>query len=140
MHASASAGLIAVGLAVSGCGAAGSGGGDFEGAEREVAEAVESLQSASRTQDGPREICSELLSRELVERLEAGDSSCTTEIRHAIADADLYELTVTDVTVSGSSATARVESLAAGEGARGTMRLSQQDGNWRLDAISSDAP
>ena len=128
------AGLMAV---LAGCGGPGAATGDFEGAEADVAEAIERLESAGTRQDNAGEICRDLLTSELSRRLAADASSCEAEIRQAIADADLAQLSVTDVSVRGDRASARVES-AAGETRRAaTVELARERGDWRLAGIRS---
>jgi hypothetical protein len=131
--------LLLAGLAAAliGCGGAPAGSGEFEGAEAEVAEAVERLQTTGSRQESVGEICRGVLTRALAQRLTADASSCETEIRQAIADADLSELAVTDVSVRGDAATAAVES-AAGETRRvATVELTRERGDWRVADIRS---
>ena len=129
--------LAGLAAALAGCGGEGAGSGDFQGAEREVAEAVERLQTTGTRQESAGEICRDVLTRALAQRLTADASSCETEIRQAIADADLSELSVTDVTVRGEAATAEVES-AAGETRRvATVELALERGDWRVAGIRS---
>ena len=122
--------LLAV--AIAGCGQAQSSADEFEGAEKAVADKVEELQSAAQNRK-PEDICSEVLSRELVERLRTEDGDCVDEMEKIAGDADDFELDVTDVTVTGTTATARVE---ARKGDRAdavvTYRLTREDGEWRL--------
>jgi ribosome-binding factor A len=131
--------LLLAGLAAGlvGCGGAGTAGGDFDGVESDVAEAVERLQTAGARQESAGELCRAVLTSALARRLAADASSCEREIRHAIADADLSQFSVTDVSVRGDSATARVES-AAGETRRvATVELVRERGDWRVAAIRS---
>lgn len=125
--------LIAAGLA--GCGGGAGASGDFEGAEADVAEAIERLQTVGTRQEGAGEICRDLLTQDLAGRLGAGGTTCESEIRQAIADADLFDLRVTDVTVTGEAATAEVVSAAGDSRAEGTMRLARERGDWRVGEI-----
>ena len=131
--------LTALATGVIGCGGAGAAGGDFEGAEADVAEAVERLQSTGTRQESAGEICRTLLTRELAQRLSTDAGSCEREIRQAIADADLVQITVTDVSVRGDAATARVESTAGETRRTATIELARERGDWRVAAIRSAA-
>lgn len=126
---------VAAALALAGCGSAeSSSAGSFEGQEKEVAQVVEDLQRAAQSRDGGK-VCSDILARELVDELSAGDQDCIDEVEKAIGDADDYELRVTDVTVAGERATAVVQ-----QGSRkATFELVRQDGRWRIAEMRSAA-
>ena len=126
--------LLAAGL--SGCTGAG-GGGEFEGAEADVVEAIEQLESTGTRQESADEICRDLLTGDLVRRLAADGSSCESEIRQAIADADLFDLRVTDVAVQGDNAVADVVSAAGDSRAAATLLLARERGDWRVGDIRS---
>ena len=126
---------LAAGLA--GCGGTGTGSADFEGTERDVAEAVESLQASGSRQEQAGEVCRTRLTQALAQRLAADGGSCEAEIRHAIADADLVQLSVTDVSVSGNTATAEVESVIGETRRRATVELARERGDWRVAGIRS---
>lgn len=125
--------VLATGFA--GCGGAGGGTGQFEGVEGDVAEAIERLETTGTRQESADEICRDLLTEALVRRLASGGSTCEAEIRQAIADADLFDLRVTDVTVQGDSATAEVVSAAGDSRAAATVRLARERGDWRVGDI-----
>ena len=129
--------IAALASGLLGCGGAGAAGGDFEGTELEVAEAVESLQAGGSRQESAGEICRDVLTRALAQRLTADAGSCEAEIRQAIADADLSQLSVTDVSVRGSAATAQVESSAGETRREATVELALERGDWRVANIRS---
>ena len=131
--------ILLAGLAAGlvGCGGAGAGSADFEGAERDVAEAVESLQATGSRQEQAGEICRTRLTQALARRLAADGGSCEAEIRHAIADADLVQLSVIDVSVRGDSATAQVESTAGETRRKATVEFARERGDWRVAGIRS---
>ncbi|CAA9498265.1 MAG: hypothetical protein AVDCRST_MAG69-1732 [uncultured Solirubrobacteraceae bacterium] len=128
---------IVLAAVLGGCGGAGGASGEFEGAEADVAEAIEQLESSGTRQESADEICRDLLTEDLVRRLAAGGSSCESEIRQAIADADLFDLRVTDVTVQGDNAIAEVVSAAGDSRAAATVRLARERGDWRVGDIRS---
>jgi hypothetical protein len=127
------AALAATALAAAGCTAGGttSSAGSFEGAEADVAKVVDDLQSTGERQDADR-ICSELLARELVDRLDAEGTSCGQEIENATKDADEFAMTVRDVTVTGTTASAQVRQGAGDGGPTRTLRFAREDGRWKL--------
>ena len=127
--------LIVMAAGLSGCGGAGGASGDFEGAQAEVAEAIERLETTGTRQEGAGEICRDLLTQELAARLATG-STCETEIRQAIADADLFDLRVTDVAVDGDRATAEEVRAAGDSRAEGTVQLVRERGDWRVAEIT----
>ena len=130
--------LVAV-IGLAGCTA---GGGDtdsssrFTGAQAQVAEVVEDLQEAGERKDAER-ICTQVLSRSLVQELSSAGTSCQQEMTRAIADATDFDLSVQRVAVSGASATAVVRRGDAGRTA--TLRFVREDGRWKADALGGAA-
>jgi hypothetical protein len=118
-------------LALAGCGSGDSSSANaFQGQEREVAQVIEDLQRAGQRGDG-QQVCSEILTAGLAERLAEGGESCADELDKAFGDAEDFELEVTDVTVSGNSATAEVRQ--GGEGrTTATFELVRERGRWRI--------
>ena len=125
--------LLALVLAVAGCGAQGSAGGDFEGTEREVADVLEDLQETAQAGDEQR-VCT-LLARELVQRLQQQGVPCPRAVSGALADADTFEVTVRDVQVTGTTATARIAPSAAEDAPVDTVRLVREGANWRIASL-----
>ena len=123
-------------LLLAGCGASSSQPSsvdDFQGEERAVAQKVEDLQEAGERRE-PETICTQILARALVEQLEAAGTDCTEEMEKAVEDADDYALDVTDVTISGSTATAKVR--RGEDGPTETMEFTQEGGQWRATSLS----
>jgi dihydroxyacetone kinase len=120
-----------VALALTACGqAARSSAGDFQGTERQVADAVESLQSAAESRNGQK-VCREVLAPALADRMRAQGQDCATQVRTALDDADDFELTVQRVDVRGDQATAQV----ANRGPAFTLVLARQGGAWRITSF-----
>jgi len=122
-------------LALAGCGAQAqqSSAEKFKGEEQAVAQKIEDLQEAGENRK-PEDICSEILAPSLVEQLDAAGVKCADEMEKAIDDADDYDLDVQDVTVSGSTATARVK--RGDDGPTVTMEFAKENGQWRATALS----
>jgi hypothetical protein len=101
--------------------------------ERAVAQKVEELQDAGN-QHEPERICNDILSRTLVQELEAAGADCTQEMQKAIEDAQDYELDVRDVTISGSTATATVR--RGDDGPTQKMEFTREGNQWRATSLS----
>jgi hypothetical protein len=106
----------------------------FKGAEAQVAQKVEDLEQAGKT-GNPDDICSEILAKELVDELKAGGTDCVTEMQKAIEDADDFDLEVRDVSITGETATARVQ--RGEDGPTETMQFTREGSQWRATALSS---
>ena len=126
--------LLAV-LAFAGCGAEAqpSSADNFQGDQRAVAQKVEDLQEAGEGRN-PEDICSEILAKSLVQQLEAAGANCADEMEKAIDDADDFDLDVTKVTISGSTAT--VEVRRGEDGPTETMEFAREGDQWRATSLS----
>ena len=123
---------IALVLALGGCAQQQTSTNDFKGAEKDVAQVIADLQSDAQGRK-PGTICSDILSRGLADKLKSAGNDCTAEMEKIASDADDYRLEVTDVSISGSTATATVESRRSGKAdAKTTFSLVREDGDWRL--------
>ena len=100
-------------LVFAGCGQTPTSTDDFEGTEKAVAQTIEDLQTAAQNRK-PAEICSDILSRALADRLKSEGNDCVEEMEKVAADADDFELEVTDVAVTGTTATATVKARKGG--------------------------
>jgi hypothetical protein len=122
-------------LALAGCGAQAeqSSTEEFQGEDRAVAQKIEDLEEAGKGRK-PEDICSNILAASLVQQLEAADVRCADEMEKAIDDADDFDLDVQDVTVSGSTATARVK--RGDDGPTVTMEFTKENGQWRATSLS----
>jgi len=128
---------LLVAAAVAGCGQPPSSASDFKGGEKDVAEAVEELQTAAQNRK-PEQICSEVLARELVDRLKTPGGDCVDEMEKVTGDADDFDLEVTDVNITGVTATARVTGRKGGrDDGVTTFALAREDGKWRLTDLGS---
>jgi hypothetical protein len=122
--------LLAV--AVAGCTQSSSSSGDFQGTDRAVAHAIDDFSSAASRKNEAK-ICDELLTKELAQSLRSPGTDCATEISDALADADDYDLTVKDISVSGPTATAVVEN----NDKTATLRLQKVSQDWRIASLGS---
>ena len=125
--------------AIAGCAQAPSSGGNFKGAKKEVADSIEQLQTAA-TNHKPEDVCSEVLARALVEKLKTSGNACVDEMEKIVSDADDFALDVTAVTITGTTATARVQGRRGGkDNAVTTFSLALEDKKWRLTNFGAPA-
>jgi hypothetical protein len=101
--------------------------GDFEGAERDVAQVIDDLKG---TRD-PDEICSRILTDEFAQSLEAGGRDCIDEVRAMIRDTANTDMDVRDVTISGSTARAEVRQ----DDVTSTFELERDGQSWRISSF-----
>jgi hypothetical protein len=121
--------LVAAALGVAGCtSSTGTTSGQFSGAQGDVAQVVSDLAKDGQRKDAQK-ICSEILARELVDKLNQAGTSCGQEMDKAIADADDFDLSVQKVTINGSSATAVVR--RGKDGPTATFRFVREGGKWK---------
>jgi|SRR5215207_8976930 len=126
---------LVLALALAGCQQTPTSTNDFKGDEKAVAQTIEDLQADAQGRK-PGEICSNVLSRELADKVKSAGNDCTTEMEKVTTDADDFELEVTDVAINGTTATAKVEARREGKkDAVTTFTLVQEDGDWRLSNL-----
>ncbi|MGH2968889.1 MAG: hypothetical protein ACRDK0_07480, partial [Solirubrobacteraceae bacterium] len=127
--------LVAAALALGGCTPQQqSSSGDFQGAEREVAEVVDDLASAGRKGDA-EEICTRILSRDLAAELEAGRSDCIDQMTKTIQDVNDFDLEVRDVAITGTTARAQVRQ--GDDGPTATFEFAREGGGWRATSLAA---
>jgi hypothetical protein len=121
--------LLAAALGVAGCtSSTGSSSGSFSGAQAQVAQVVSDLAKDGQRKDAQK-ICTEILARALVDKLNQAGTSCGQEMDKAIADADDFDLSVQKVTIQGSTATAVVR--RGKNGPTATFRFVREGGKWK---------
>jgi Domain of unknown function (DUF4878) len=128
---------LALAAALGGCGQAPTSANDFKGSEKAVAKTIEDLQSDAQSRK-PSAICRDVLSRALAAKVKSSGSDCAGELEKVTGDADDFNLEVTDVTVSGSTATAKVKARRGDDkSASTTFSLVREDGDWRLNDLGA---
>jgi hypothetical protein len=101
--------------------------------QRAVAQKVEDLEDAGRS-GKPENICSNILSKDLVSQLNSAGTDCETEMQKAIDDANDFDLEVRKVTVNGTTATVEVQ--RGKDGPSETMAFSREKSQWRATSLS----
>ena len=111
----------------------GCGGGPSDG-ER-VHAAAEAFGRASAAKDYQR-LCDELLAPKLVAKVEAVGLPCEVALRQGLGDVREPTLTIGRIRVKGDTATAEVQSSAAGEApSHDTLRFVRVGGKWRIASL-----
>jgi outer membrane PBP1 activator LpoA protein len=134
--------LVAAALTLSACGQSSKDSAkDFQGEDKAVAQTVEDLQSASSKGDEGK-ICDEILAADLANKIKArasGDQkTCADVLKDSLRDSDSSELQVKKVAVNGTTATATVESDAAGDAkTTTTLTLTKARDGWRIASLGS---
>jgi hypothetical protein len=129
--------FVALALGAAGCGGESSSAAKYEGEERAIAETVEEMQTAGGRNDAAK-LCRELIARGLREKIASGGTSCDKELEKAIRDADMFELDVREVTVSGRTARATVRGRTGNEKTTTkTFEFVMEDGRWRASSFGS---
>jgi len=130
--------LLVAALLLSSCGAAAprDSAKNFSGAERDVANAVEDVESAARKSDADA-LCTRLLSASLLAGLKQQGTNCKTAVKEAYKDADSLDLTVKDVTISGEKATAKVTSGSGSDEKTDTLELEKSGGVWKISSLKA---
>jgi hypothetical protein len=120
--------VVAVLGAVSGCG-------DGPSESERVHGVVEAFGDASAAKDYQR-LCDELLAPKLVEEVESAGLPCEVALKQGLGAVSSPRLTIGKIAVSGDSATADVQSSAAGEKpSRDTLQLVRVDDSWRIASL-----
>jgi len=125
--------LIAGGL--TGCGAATTSAGKFQGAEAKVAATVDALSTAATSHDTTK-ICTKIFSPMLSATLKTKGGSCTSVVAKGIATVDTFNVPVQSVKITGSTAQATVKSTSNGKDRTDVFLLmAQPDGTWRITGL-----
>jgi hypothetical protein len=125
---------LVVAALVAGCGSSTSSSTDFEGEEKAVADQVENIQSAGEARDA-KQLCDEVLAKELRDAIAAAGSSCEVELDKAIRDADDFALEVQDVTIAGDTATAKVRTGTGDQVQTRSFEFQREGTSWRATSL-----
>ena len=123
--------LVLAALLAAGCTASNSSSGDFDGAQKDVADVVGDLSSAAGTGDGSK-ICTDVLAKSLADQMAAGGSTCAQQLDDALKDADSFGLTVEKVAINGQDATATVKADRGKKDINQAIVLVKQGAGWRI--------
>jgi hypothetical protein len=112
----------------------------YSGESKGVAETIKNLQ-ADVTAGEQKKICENDLASTLVAKLGSTKSGCEQAIKNQLAEVDSFDVTITSITLGGTSAartaSAHVKSVYAGKKERpSTLSLVKEGGKWKISALS----
>ncbi len=120
--------LSAGALLAAGCGA------DDEG---DVRATLDQYVKAIQSQDY-QTICDDIFSERLIDKLREVNLPCETALQRGFKDVESPTIQVRSVKIEGDSASAVARSDAANqEPSEDTIRLANEDGRWKIIALSS---
>jgi len=127
----ASVAVLLAACALGGCAAAqqNTSAGDFEGTERDVAQVIDDLKGSR----DPEEICSRIFADALAKSLAAGSRDCVDEVDAMVRDVGSTDLDVEDVTVTGTTARAKVRQ----SGKSATFELARSGDGWQITSLDA---
>ena len=113
---------------------------DFEGKEKDVAEAVFDFRDAVAKQD-EKKVCDAFFTSELREEIErVGKASdrgtiCADVVADTIQDIDATDIEIEDISISGTTATVKIKTdKSTGDDPVDTLTLAEERG-WRISAL-----
>jgi hypothetical protein len=119
---------LLAGAALAGCG---SGPTD----EEQVRNTVDAFSKATAAKDYDK-LCKQLLAPKLLEQMEQAGLPCEVALSKGLGDVKDPKVTIGQITVSGDSATADVQTSATGEQpSRDKLKLSKIAGRWRIASL-----
>jgi len=129
--------LCVLALVASGCGAtARDSTKAFKGEEQKVAATVEALEKAARD-DKPDTVCTTLFTPDRLAALKEMGTNCKTGVKDAFKDADSFDITVDDVTITGDTAVAKVTSGTGSNKKSDELELKRVGATWKVDSLKS---
>jgi hypothetical protein len=129
---------LALALAVAGCGAdeEGGGGGGLP-AEQQVRAVVARFGVATRAKDY-QEICDNLLSEDLVNKIEAIGLPCESAVQRGLGGVRDPTLEINEVSISGSRALVSIHTTATGEApSDDALQVVREDGEWKIASLAA---
>ena len=127
---------VVLAVLAAGCGASTSSSTEFAGEEKAVADQVEKIQSAGEARDA-KALCDDVLATQLREAIAEAGSSCEVELDKAIRDADDYDLTVEDVTITGDTAVAKVKAGSGDDAPTRDFEFERDGRTWRATSLGT---
>jgi copper chaperone CopZ len=105
----------------------------FKGDQAAVAKVMENLETYSQPgRSDPSKVCDQLLTTDLQHKLAARGTSCKDTVNTALRNADAYQLTVQNVAINGTRATAQVKVDTGKKDRVQSVGLEKQAGSWRI--------
>jgi hypothetical protein len=111
---------------------------DYRGDQKAVAQVIDDLGNAGRKRDA-KELCTSILSRQVVAKLRQGSKDCQDALTEQLKDAGNFDLKVKSIQVSGNTATAKVVSPVDGKDVEQTLTFQREGQAWRLAKLAAPA-
>jgi predicted DNA-binding transcriptional regulator YafY len=131
--------LVALALLAAGCGAdeEGGGGGGGVPADQQVRAVVARFGVATRTKDY-QEICDNLLSQDLVDRIEAIGLPCESAVSRGLGDVRDPTIAISEVSISGSRALVSIHTTATGQDpSDDALQVVRENGEWKIASLAA---
>lgn len=125
--------MLLGGCSLAGGSTTGSSGG-FTGTKALVASTLNLLASDASSTSNGTDICTHVLSAQLQSRLNK-IGKCSTIIDNQLKTIDDTTLTIKSISVSGSNATASVQTVSYGKKVISTVTLHNETAGWRITAL-----
>jgi hypothetical protein len=109
----------------------------FRGENKAVAQTISDLQKDAQNRD-QNKICKNDLASTVVARLRAAGASCPSAINNQLKEVDNFDLSLASagaITISGSSATARVKTTSANKTRFETLTLVKEGTRWKVAGL-----
>ena len=123
---------VVLALGLSACGSSDSDSKPSGTAQEQITKVVDNLSTAGQRRDAER-ICKDILAKQLVEELKSAGGDCLTEMDRAIKDATDFDLKISQIKVTGNSATARVRQGDDGDTA--VFSFVKEGDVWKASAL-----
>jgi hypothetical protein len=107
---------------------------DFSAEQQKVADKIGDLSTAG-SRNKPADICDDIVTADLRGKIATTGSDCAQEMKKAVEDADAFDLDVTDVTITGSTAKATVSTKDRDKDVKRTFTLTRQGTAWRISSF-----
>ncbi len=131
--------VLALAVAVVGCGAdeEGGGGGGGVPAEQQVREVVARFGVATRAKDY-QQICDQPALQELVDKIEGIGLPCESAVQRGLGGVRNPTLAINEVSMSGSRALVSIHTTAAGEApSDDALQVVREDGEWKIASLAA---
>ena len=130
------AAALATALLAAGCGSTGTAktAKTFSGEEASVASTIGAFQSDAQSRDGGK-LCKDVLDPALAAKLKDSGGGCSHVVGNQLNTIENYDLTVESVSVTGTTATARVRTISNGKTHFDTLQLTKVGNSWRLSGL-----
>ncbi len=94
------------------------------------------IEKAARADDADT-VCERLFTSDRLSVLKAQGTNCKTGVKDSFKDADSFDITVDDVTITGDTATAKITAGTGSKKKSETLTLKRDGTAWKVDSLAS---